>query len=1021
MFLKTIHLTSKLTFILSMVILSVVLSAVAWVVTGPRSLLPIKSNVEAELNSISDEYKFKISESFITWDKNEKSFVIDISDVDIINKNDLVVANFPKVSFDFSMINFFKGNILSSDVTLTNPTFNLDSSKLFFSPNNSSDIKDKIENELISRCKEFLKKNNFPIRALRVKDAELFFDNGISEFVWHVRDGYLKINTSNTIISELNINLGKEQTYLGISLSTEDESDTIDISIKFKDLPTYIYADLFPQIKIFDNINIISDGDLNFLLSETGYIPQLQFNIYKAVGNLTFLDFFKETINFDSMAISGNFYDHFSTATINKFNVKINEAELSLSATLHNIQKSFPDLNANVAINNFQISDLDKYWPLKLSSVVRNWVTSNISEGLVTDATGNFVFNTEDFEAIKKWQTSDSKDFVPLKSNSIDATLNIQNAKVNFHHDYPAINNAQATVTFSGTSLTANIAEAGILESSITTSKVQIDNMWLRPAYLTIDGNFNGKTKDVTEIIKIPLNKIDVKNKLEHIYAATGPVSGNVKLSLPIKNNLKYNDIDIEVSSNFSKTNIPKLINGYDISDAEFSLNFKDNKLDAKGTAGILDSRLSFAYLNDIEALESSYKINGDITTKEIEILKIATIPFVEEKVNLDINIKDHLDIKHVTGTLDLENAVINIEKLGFKKNAGINSKVTFDLKQHADKTVNINNFRIEGEEISAYGDMLLKNSRLVSLNLKEALFAGNNFNATYSNNDNNYVIKIKGKSFDFKNAEFGKLIDNLNSKKNKKFSLLIKTELDKVFMKNNTHLTALTSNIQCTQIKCTAVNLYAKTLEDGFLTISMKPDSDHSTFILESDNAGVVIKSLGVSNYIKNGRLTVESTFRKDKAITAQGIIQIQEFKAIKTPILGKLLTLASLKGISDLLNNKGIQFERFSAPFDMAGNIITLKDAKTAGSSIGITARGTINLTNKKLDLSGAIVPAYAVNKLLGEIPVLGRLLVGKKNEGILATTYKIEGPYENAKVAVNPLTILTPGFLRNIFDIF
>ena len=53
-----------------------------------------------------------------------------------------------------------------------------------------------------------------------------------------------------------------------------------------------------------------------------------------------------------------------------------------------------------------------------------------------------------------------------------------------------------------------------------------------------------------------------------------------------------------------------------------------------------------------------------------------------------------------------------------------------------------------------------------------------------------------------------------------------------------------------------------------------------------------------------------------------------------------------------------------------------------------------------------------------MLGSIPVIGDIFVGKKGEGIFALNYTVQGPFKSAQVAVNPLSALTPGFLRGIF---
>jgi len=85
-----------------------------------------------------------------------------------------------------------------------------------------------------------------------------------------------------------------------------------------------------------------------------------------------------------------------------------------------------------------------------------------------------------------------------------------------------------------------------------------------------------------------------------------------------------------------------------------------------------------------------------------------------------------------------------------------------------------------------------------------------------------------------------------------------------------------------------------------------------------------------------------------------------------------------------------------------------------------MGITVAGTVDTTNTNIALKGVVVPAYAINSLLGKIPLLGEL-AGGDGEGLIAFNYRVDGLYDNPNVSVNPLSGLTPGFLRGIFDVF
>jgi len=68
--------------------------------------------------------------------------------------------------------------------------------------------------------------------------------------------------------------------------------------------------------------------------------------------------------------------------------------------------------------------------------------------------------------------------------------------------------------------------------------------------------------------------------------------------------------------------------------------------------------------------------------------------------------------------------------------------------------------------------------------------------------------------------------------------------------------------------------------------------------------------------------------------------------------------------------------------------------------------------------VDMDGILVPAYSTNSLLGDVPVIGDIFVGKKGEGIFALNYLVKGSFQKTQISVNPLSALTPGFLRGIF---
>jgi hypothetical protein len=68
----------------------------------------------------------------------------------------------------------------------------------------------------------------------------------------------------------------------------------------------------------------------------------------------------------------------------------------------------------------------------------------------------------------------------------------------------------------------------------------------------------------------------------------------------------------------------------------------------------------------------------------------------------------------------------------------------------------------------------------------------------------------------------------------------------------------------------------------------------------------------------------------------------------------------------------------------------------------------------------MSGTVVPAYLINSIWGRIPMLGDLLTGgEKGGGVFAASYTMTGRWDDPEIAINPLSVLAPGFLRKMFD--
>ncbi len=170
----------------------------------------------------------------------------------------------------------------------------------------------------------------------------------------------------------------------------------------------------------------------------------------------------------------------------------------------------------------------------------------------------------------------------------------------------------------------------------------------------------------------------------------------------------------------------------------------------------------------------------------------------------------------------------------------------------------------------------------------------------------------------------------------------------------------------------------------------------------------------------IEEGTLEVKGGMDPKNYDLKEVQLHIHNFKLKKAPFLAQLLSVASLKGLSDTLNGEGIAFNLLEASLKFSeGNKVYFENARVFGPAMGMTATGLIDMGENRLDIQGTLIPSYGVNSFLGEIPVLGDLLTSRKGEGVFGLTYTMKGELEEVQIFINPLSVLTPGIFRRIFE--
>lgn len=144
-----------------------------------------------------------------------------------------------------------------------------------------------------------------------------------------------------------------------------------------------------------------------------------------------------------------------------------------------------------------------------------------------------------------------------------------------------------------------------------------------------------------------------------------------------------------------------------------------------------------------------------------------------------------------------------------------------------------------------------------------------------------------------------------------------------------------------------------------------------------------------------------------------------MQNVRLRNAPFFAQVFSLASLQGLTDTLSGDGVLFTDVDMPLRIREGRIDFLGARASGPAMGLTLRGWLSMTSGELGLDGVVVPSFGVNSALGGIPIIGDLFVSRQGEGVFAVVYSARGTLERMRLAVNPLSAVTPGFLRRIME--
>ncbi len=184
----------------------------------------------------------------------------------------------------------------------------------------------------------------------------------------------------------------------------------------------------------------------------------------------------------------------------------------------------------------------------------------------------------------------------------------------------------------------------------------------------------------------------------------------------------------------------------------------------------------------------------------------------------------------------------------------------------------------------------------------------------------------------------------------------------------------------------------------------------------LHATDAGRFLRLVGAHKSIEGGALQLQAQVPLTAKPHTTGVVNINDIRLHNAPVLAQLLGLLSLE---QLTSGSGIIFNTLTFPFEIQNDVVKLSKVRMDGPAIGITGDGTVDTAQNILDWRGKLVPVAGLNKVVSSVPLLGTILTGSQ-EGLVVADFSVKGPLDSPRVGVNPISVVTPGLVKDIFSV-
>ena len=666
-----------------------------------------------------------------------------------------------------------------------------------------------------------------------------------------------------------------------------------------------------------------------------------------------------------------------------------------------------------VVLRDVPVAKLATLWPPALSRGGRRWVLANVQDGVLDQASVELDLLVD--------PAARSADIVSARGS-----MRYHDLTINYFGGLTPVRKVSGTATLSDRRLEFTPTGGTVRSVQVTGGSLDISNLGAPVEWQTIDLTLAGPIRDVLEVIDVKPLRYAHNIGVDPARVA-GRTEFNLHFRFPLLRSLKFADVEYGIKASMTDAAIARAAMNRDLSNGNFVLDISRPGMRLQGKARFDSIPISIdggVFFRPKDGERARYRVALTLDDEQRRRLAFDYLPDrISGLVGVDLTYSAfEAGRAEADARLDLRAARLSIDEAGWTKapNAPGTGRLVLELANER-----ITRLReIEVKAAGLYGNfslaLMLDRDQVDRVDIRRLLVGDDDIAGYMARRaDGGWRVELHGPKLDLTHW-LNSSDDSLSQHSAKDPPLLIDARLghlilgpDRQVRDLSAHLSREGDNWQAARIDARFVNGHEFSLQFGG-----EPEKRDLSF--SSDDLGSTLSLLNVTSNIVGGRIAVTGHV-SDAAgkRVLRGHVTGDNYNLIHAPGLAKVLSLTSLNAIGSLLAGSGIPFSTVRGDFAYSEDHLIIENFLAYGGAIGVTANGVLELGPHRLDLQGTIVPAYTLNSMIGDIPVFGSLLLGGEGQGLFAANYRATGSAADPQVWVNPLSALTPGFLRRLLQ--